>query len=78
MILIITSDQRNNHDRKRERRMKRSKTINISSGGEGGGLARHEMAIFQCKDLKGKFILFFSDKNSTAELITSVFIEFLN
>ena len=48
-----------------------SKTINISGGGEGeGGLDRHEMAIFQCEDLKGKFILFFSDENSTAELIS--------
>ena len=50
--------------------MKLSKTINISSGGEGGSLDRHEMAIFQCKDWKRKFILFFSDKNSTAELIS--------
>ena len=48
----IRSDQRNNHDRRRERRMKLSKTINISSGGEGGGLDRHEMAIFQCKEKK--------------------------
>ena len=28
------------------------------------------MAIFQCEDRKGKFILFFSDENSTAELIS--------
>ena len=37
---------------------------------ERGGLDRHEMAIFQCEDRKGKFILFFSDENSTAELIS--------